>query len=60
MGNPSILKEEIMKEFLWHFRSSIPQGGVPGILGMLLMVLVFSIERFFISQAAGKTKWFLQ
>jgi biopolymer transport protein ExbB len=30
---------------------------VPVLLGMLLMVLVFSIERFFvISQAAGKTK----
>jgi hypothetical protein len=29
------------------------------VLGMLLMVLVFSIERFFISQAAGKTKWTL-
>jgi biopolymer transport protein ExbB len=33
---------------------------VPVLLGMLLMVLVFSIERFFvISQAAGKTKWTL-
>jgi biopolymer transport protein ExbB len=31
---------------------------VPVLLGMLLMVLVFSIERFFvISQAAGKPNW---
>jgi hypothetical protein len=44
-----------MKEFE-HFRSSIPRSAVvPVLLGMLLMVLVFSIERFFvISQAAGK------
>jgi hypothetical protein len=40
-----ILKEEIMKEFLEHFRSSIPWGAVVPLLGMLLMVL-FSIERF--------------
>jgi biopolymer transport protein ExbB len=58
MGNPSNF-EGGNNEVPLNTLGQVYHGGavVPVLLGMLLMVLVFSIERFFvISQAAGKTK----
>jgi biopolymer transport protein ExbB len=46
MGNPRILKEEIMKDPLNTLGQVYHGVLVPVLLGMLLMVLVFSIEFF--------------
>jgi biopolymer transport protein ExbB len=60
MGNPSNF-EGGNNEGTLNTLGQVYRGAVvPVLLGMLLMVLVFSIERFFvISQAAGKTNWTL-
>jgi hypothetical protein len=56
-GIHRILKEEIMKNSFEHFRSSIPRGcSCAGIIRNVINGSCFSIERFFVYQAAGKTK----
>jgi biopolymer transport protein ExbB len=56
MGNPSNFEGGNNEGIFEHFRSSIPRGAGAGIIRNVINGSCFSIERFFISQAAGKTK----